>query len=165
MLKHVSTVVICLVASSSMAFAEVATMGPTVGTVLVNHGNGFARVGAGSPLAQGDIVSVKKGGRTSIVYAGGCNVKVKPGRTVTIGQTVCDKAGNFQAQARDDGGPLTVLPGPTPGTLVIGGVVVTLAGVGAALALGAKKDTVPFVVGGGGGRGNPPTTTTTPMSP
>ena len=61
-----------------------ATLQPTGGTVLINHGAGFQRVTEPTSAGVGDSVMVSANGSAQVVYDAQCSVPVKAGHVVTI---------------------------------------------------------------------------------
>jgi hypothetical protein len=66
--------------------ASPATVESVKGTVLINHGDGFVPAGNGAQAKPGDLLIANAGGSAKLVYSGGCQVKVIPGRVVSVGK-------------------------------------------------------------------------------
>ena len=79
----------------SSAFA--ATLQPTQGEVLINHGAGFQRAAQQTTVGVGDTVMTGIGGSAQIVYNAQCSVAVKPGNVVTVAaEAPCPKTGQLE---------------------------------------------------------------------
>lgn len=63
-----------------------ATLRPTGGDVLINHGAGFEHVSGPTNAGVGNSVMVSPGGSAQVVYDDQCTVPIKPGQLVTIAQ-------------------------------------------------------------------------------
>jgi len=63
-----------------------ATVESVKGKVLINHGDGFVPTVNGAQVEPGDLLMAKAGGSAKLVYPGGCQVKVIPGRVVSVGK-------------------------------------------------------------------------------
>ena len=61
-----------------------ATLQPTGGNVLINHGAGFEHVIGPTNAGVGDLAMVSPGGSAQVVYDSQCTVPVKAGQVVTI---------------------------------------------------------------------------------
>ena len=73
-----------LIFMSVPAFA--ATVDSVKGKVLINRGEGFQQVTTGAQANAGEQVMVGPGGSAKLVYSGGCQVSVVPGRVVSVGK-------------------------------------------------------------------------------
>jgi hypothetical protein len=104
-----------------------ATVYPEKGAVLVNEGQGYARIAAETPVHPGTQVMVKKGGSAMIAYGGGCTVHVDPGQVKVVRETdPCEVTGSYKD------GPDGVEVASTAGLLVPGAVVAAAVAVGVA---------------------------------
>jgi hypothetical protein len=65
------------------AFA--ATVESVKGKVLINRGDGFQQATTGVQANVGDLLMAAPGGSATLVYPGGCQVSVIPGRVVSVG--------------------------------------------------------------------------------
>jgi hypothetical protein len=70
--------------ASLPAFA--ATVESVKGKVLINRGDGFQPAASGAQAKAGDRLMADAGGSAKLVYPGGCQVKVIPGRVVSVGK-------------------------------------------------------------------------------
>ena len=73
-----------LILLSLPAFA--ATVDSVKGKVLINRGEGFQQVTTGAQANAGDQLMAGPGGSAKLVYSGGCQVSVVPGRVVSVGK-------------------------------------------------------------------------------
>ena len=67
--------------------ASAATVEAVMGKVLINRGEGFQQAASGAQANAGDLVMASAGASAKVVYAGGCQVKVIPGRVVSVGKS------------------------------------------------------------------------------
>lgn len=65
--------------------ASAATVESVQGKVLINHGDGFQQASSGTPAKAGDLLMANAGGSAKLIYPGGCQVNVIPGRVVSVG--------------------------------------------------------------------------------
>jgi hypothetical protein len=68
--------------ASLPAFA--ATVEAVKGKVLIDRGDGFQQTTSGAQAKAGDRVMAAAGGGAKLVYSAGCQVKVIPGRVVSV---------------------------------------------------------------------------------
>ena len=73
-----------LIFLSVPAFA--ATVDAVKGKVLINRGDGFQQVTSGTKANAGDLLMANAGGSAKLVYPGGCQVSVIPGKVVSVGK-------------------------------------------------------------------------------
>jgi hypothetical protein len=73
--------VLALFASLS---ASAATVEAVKGKVLINRGEGFQQAASGAQAKAGDLVMASAGGSAKLVYPGGCQIKVIPGRVISV---------------------------------------------------------------------------------
>lgn len=66
--------------------AVAATVDAVKGKVLINRGDGFQRATTGTQANAGDLLMANAGGSAKLVYPGGCQVSVIPGRVVSVGK-------------------------------------------------------------------------------
>jgi len=66
--------------------ASAATVQSVKGKVLINHGDGFLQTATGAQANAGDLLMASAGGSAKLVYPGGCEVNVIPGRVVSVGK-------------------------------------------------------------------------------
>ena len=69
------------------AFA--ATVDAVKGVVLINRGDGFQQATSGMKANAGDLLMANAGGSAKLVYPGGCQVSVIPGKVVSVGKAAC----------------------------------------------------------------------------
>jgi hypothetical protein len=77
-------IVLCTVLMSTSTFA--ATLVSVTGKVLINRGDGFQQATSGIEAKAGDRLMADAGGSAKLVYPGGCQVKVTPGKVVSVGK-------------------------------------------------------------------------------
>ena len=106
------------------------------GTVMTSSGGEFISSPGGEPVPAGDRVMLAEGGRATMLYPNGCTQPLETAGVYTVSPTCV---------------PVVGARGPSPGTLVIGGVV----------ALGA----IAALSGGGGGDNAPPAPPPPPPPP
>ena len=66
------------------AFA--ATVDAVKGKVLINRGDGFQPATSGVQANAGDLLMASAGGSAKLIYPGGCQVSIIPGRVVSVGK-------------------------------------------------------------------------------
>ena len=66
------------------AFA--ATVDSVKGKVLINRGDGFQPATSGTNANAGDLLMANAGGSAKLIYPGGCQVSIIPGRVVSVGK-------------------------------------------------------------------------------
>ena len=81
------------------AFA--ATVESVKGKVLINRGDGFQQTASGAQAKAGDRLMADAGGSAKLVYPGGCQVKVVPGRVVSVGKQPPCTAPSLLGEAAD----------------------------------------------------------------
>ena len=56
------------------------------GKVLINRGDGFQPATSGTNANAGDLLMANAGGSAKLIYPGGCQVSIIPGRVVSVGK-------------------------------------------------------------------------------
>ena len=77
-------VIVAAVLSLS-SVASAATVDAVNGKVLINRGDGFQPATSGTQAKAGDLLMANAGGSAKLVYPGGCQVSIIPGRVVSVG--------------------------------------------------------------------------------
>jgi tetrahydromethanopterin S-methyltransferase subunit D len=130
--------------------AAAQSVGNVKGSVLVNHGAGFAPISAPTPLRTGDTVMARAGGSATLKYADGCKVDVIPGTVLTLENVspcsivnAVDPSDNAVAQTENspgtEGGGAPPAP-PLPPAFIAGGVFAAVAGTGHAVGLSSDNN-------------------------
>ena len=83
--------------------ASAATVEAVKGKVLINRGEGFQQAASGAQAKSGDMIMASSGGSAKLVYPGGCQVKVVPGRVVSVGKQPPCTAPSLIGEASDGG--------------------------------------------------------------
>lgn len=73
----------CIALFASLS-ASAATVDAVKGKVLINRGEGFQQAASGAQANAGDLIMASAGGSAKLTYPGGCQVKVVPGRVVSV---------------------------------------------------------------------------------
>ncbi len=63
-----------------------ATVDSVKGKVLINRGDGFQPATSGTNANAGDLLMANAGGSAKLIYPGGCQVSIIPGRVVSVGK-------------------------------------------------------------------------------
>lgn len=95
--------------------ASAATIESVSGSVFVNRGKGFEAVTGGTQVQVGDIVMVRDGGEALVVFTDGCQARVAPTQTITVGEaSPCSltKEANLKPEL------------PAPGSMLLGAAVI-----------------------------------------
>ncbi len=99
MRMHAMTlIVLSLTAGSAMA-APSATVTLEEGSVLVDSGKGFVKIGASAIVPDGSRVLVAPRSKATLAYAEGCTVKLSPMSITTVSQKLGCKADSQVAGA------------------------------------------------------------------
>lgn len=105
---------ILLITPSLASAASVANLTGTAGTVLVDQGNGFAKVSGDMALPSGSRVLLSHDGRAEVAYVGhgACKIALSANTitTVTSAATDCTPKAQVAGQANPP-------PQPQPGTI------------------------------------------------
>ncbi len=86
------------------------------GTVLVDHGDGFAPVGSDSKLELGDRVMVTDGGQASLDFGNNCVLPLAAPSVTTVAETACTSS--TQGNNGSAFIPLALLGAATAGGLI-----------------------------------------------
>jgi len=74
---------VLLISLSAAAFG--ATVASVKGRVLINRGDGFHQTTSGMQANAGDQLMADAGGSARLLYSGGCQVRIVPGKLVSVG--------------------------------------------------------------------------------
>jgi hypothetical protein len=124
--------------------ASAATVIPYSGDVFVSQGNGFQKIGGATVVKAGDSVMVSPNGLAQVQLDDGNAITVSPGQVLSVPA----KARAKDSALPDGASPTQANSGADNGVndLIVGGVLVAGAAVGAALLFNSNNGGAPVLV-------------------